>query len=153
MESQFLELAYEPFVTVIRRGHFTTPSEGWTAEQVAAHVAMNNDLIASVAESIVAGGEPNYDNSAAVDVAILASYVQRFEDLDELASDIERSARRLAMAAAALDDTTSAHAVAVRIFDAGIVVRDGPIPIGEFIKGNASFHLRIHLEQLNSMLS
>ena len=37
------------------------------------------------------------------------------------------------------------------IRDSGTVVRDGPIAIGAFIDGNASFHLRSHLEQLKAL--
>ena len=41
----------------------------------------------------------------------------------------------------------------MRIFDAGEIVRDGRLSIGEFIKGNTSFHLEIHFEQLKSLQS
>ena len=153
MEGQFIESAYGPFVAALRDGHFVTPSEGWSAEEVAAHVAINNDLIATVAESIAAGGQPSYDNSAAVDIAQLRAYVTRFGDTESLATAVEQSARRLAAAAQALDEVSSARELQVRIVDNGDVVRDSPVAIGEFIKGNASFHLNIHLEQLTSLQS
>jgi hypothetical protein len=37
------------------------------------------------------------------------------------------------------------------IRDGGDIVNDGPIPIGRFIEGNASFHLDLHLEQLKAL--
>jgi hypothetical protein len=153
MESQIIEAAFEPLVATLRGGHFVVPTKGWSAEEVAAHIALNNELIASVAENIAAGGEPSYDNSVAVDVKHLRAYVQRFDSMDGLADAVERSAHRLATAARALNETTSTRLLPVRITDAGEVVRDGPIPIGEFIRGNTSFHLDIHLEQLKSLKS
>jgi hypothetical protein len=153
VESQFIESAYEPFVAALRDGHFVAPTEGWSAAEVAAHVALNNDLIATVAESIVAGDQPSYDNSAATDIEQLRAYAARFGGLASLATAVEQSARRLAAAAQALDEISWTRELRVRIVDNGDVVRDGPLAIGEFIKGNASFHLNIHLEQLISLQS
>ncbi len=39
----------------------------------------------------------------------------------------------------------------VVIRDNGEIVQDGPIPIGGFVEGNASFHLDLHLEQLKAL--
>lgn len=59
--------------------------------------------------------------------------------------------RRLAAARAALDETTADYLLPVTIRDGGDIVRDGPIPIGSFIEGNASFHLDLHFEQLKAL--
>jgi uncharacterized protein YciI len=42
--------------------------------------------------------------------------------------------------------------VHVVIRDGGTIVRDGPVPIGAFIEGNARFHLDAHAEQLRSLV-
>ncbi len=39
----------------------------------------------------------------------------------------------------------------VIIRDNGEIVQDGPVPIGAFVAGNASFHLDLHLEQLKAL--
>jgi hypothetical protein len=44
-------------------------------------------------------------------------------------------------------------AVPAIIRDGDGIVNDGPIPIGRFIEGNASFHLDLHFEQLKALRS
>lgn len=148
MASQSLTAAYAPFVASLRAGGFRDPDDsGWPAEVVAAHVARNNDLIAATAELVAEGAEVSYDNATTVDEVELAAYAASVGGLRGLAAEVERSAARLAAARDALGAKAETP-VQVVIRDAGTVVRDGPVPIGEFIDGNASFHLRMHHEQL-----
>ena len=145
MEPDRLEAAYAPFVAALLAAGFSQPTDGgWPAELIAAHVAKNNDLIAETAEQVTAGLEVSYDNVGAVDDDELASYADRVGGLAGLAREVERSAARQAVAAAALGDQadTMVHAL---IRDNGEIVQDGPIPIGAFIDGNASFHLDLPL--------
>jgi hypothetical protein len=153
MDQSTIESAYAPFVDVLREGGFSEPAEGWPAELVAAHVTRNNDLIAEMAERIVAGEQPSYDNIVAVDDAALRAYAEDVGGLPGLADALEASARRLAAAGAALDETTESYMLPAIIRDGGDIVNDGPIPIGKFIEGNASFHLDMHLEQLKALRS
>jgi uncharacterized protein len=143
--------AYAPFVASLLAGGFRDPTDGgWPAELVAAHVARNNDLIAATAEKVAEGAEIAYDNASTVDAVNLAAYATSVGGLAGLAGEIERSAARLAAARdglGALADTP----VHVIIRDGGTVVQDGPIPIGAFIDGNASFHLRLHHEQIKAL--
>lgn len=154
MSSGNLEAAYAPFAASLLAGGFGPPAEGeWRAELIAAHVARNNDLIAEAAERVVAADEPvAYDNFSSVEDAQLASYADEVGGLAGLAREVDRSAARLARAAEALGDRggTEVHVV---IRDHGEVVRDGPMPIGAFIEGNASFHLDMHAEQLRSLVA
>jgi uncharacterized protein YciI len=153
MSSGSLETAYAPFAASLLAGGFGPPPDGeWPAELIAAHVTRNNDLIAEVAEKVVAGDEPvAYDNLTGVDDAELASYADEVGGLPGLAREVERSAARLARAMQALDDRASAE-IHVVIRDHGKIVHDGPMPIGEFIEGNASFHLAMHADQLRSLV-
>jgi hypothetical protein len=151
MDDDTIESAYAPFVAVLREGGFSEPAEGWPAELVAAHVACNNDYIAEMAERIAAGEEPHYDNALAVDDALLRAYSDEVGGIPGLANAIETSARRLAAARASLDETTASYMLPAIIRDGGDIVNDGPIPIGRFIEGNASFHLDLHLEQLKAL--
>src|SRR5579862_6284995 len=98
MDQEGIENAYSAFVSALRRGGFSMPSDGWPAELVAAHVCLNNDLIAGVAEQVVAGEEPSYDNSAVVDEDSLRSFALSTGGLDALADATENSARRLSRA-------------------------------------------------------
>jgi hypothetical protein len=151
MTQDEIEAAYSPFLAALRAGGFEAPAEGWTAELVAAHVATNNDLIASIAEQIAAGERPSYTNTVVIDDATLAEFANDAKSLGGLATRVERSAHRLAVAWAALDEVTGVVEVPSQIFDAGFLVRDGAFPIRDFIEGNASFHLQIHFDQLMAL--
>jgi uncharacterized protein YciI len=151
MTSQSVAAAYAPFVASLLAGGFTDPTDGgWAAEVVAAHVAKNNDLIAATAEQVAEGAEVSYDNASTIDEAELAAYAASVGGLAGLAAEIERSAARLEAARDALGAMASAP-VHVIIRDGGEIVQDGPIPIGAFIEGNATFHLRLHHEQIKAL--
>jgi hypothetical protein len=153
MDHYDIETAYEPFVSELRAEGFATPAEGWCAEMVAAHVAVNNELIATAAELVIAGQHPYYDNETAVDDTKLRAFVDSVKDISGLATAAEVSAQRLTAAAEALDENSLEYALPVRIVEASGVVHNGPIPFGEFVNGNATFHLERHLEQLKALRS
>jgi uncharacterized protein len=146
------DAVYAPFVASLLAGGFGPPPEGeWPAELVAAHIARNNDMIAEVAEQVAARQEVRYDNAAGVDEAELAGYAASVGGLPGLAREVERSAIRLEKARDALGDL-AATPVHVIIRDHSEIVRDGPLTIGAFIEGNASFHLDLHHDQLKSLV-
>jgi hypothetical protein len=153
MDHSTIESAYAPFAAMLREGGFAKPAEGWPAELVAAHVSQNNNFIAEMAERIAAGEKPSYDNANAVDDALLRAYADEVGGMAGLAQAIEASARRLAAARLALDETTEGYMLPAIIRDGGEIVNDEPIPIGRFIEGNASFHLDLHFEQLKALRS
>jgi uncharacterized protein YciI len=145
------DAVYAPFVASLLAGGFGPPAEGeWRAELIAAHIARNNDLIAGAAEQIAAGQEVSYDNESGVDDAELARYAADAGGLAGLAREVERSATRLEKARDALGERAGTP-IQVIIRDHGQIVRDGPMTIGAFIEGNASFHLGLHLEQLKAL--
>jgi uncharacterized protein YciI len=151
MSAGNLAAAYAPFTASLLAGGFTDPADGgWTAELIAAHVVTNNDLIAQVAEQVAEGGDVSYDNAAAIDEVSLASFAASVGGLAGLAGEVERSAARLEAASDGLGELagTMVHAV---IHDGGDLVQDGPVPIGAFVAGNASFHLDLHHQQLKAL--
>lgn len=151
MASDSVAAAYAPFVASLLAGGFSDPAgDGWTAELVAAHVAKNNDLIAATAELVAEGAEVSYDNAGTIDEVELAAYAVSVGGLAGLAGEVERSAARLEAARDALGDKAGTP-VHVIIRDGGDIVQDGPIPIGAFIEGNASFYLRLHHDQLKAL--
>jgi len=151
MATEDLAAAYAPFVASVLAGGFRDPAHGgWSAAVVAAHVAKNNELIATTAELIAAGAEVSYDNASTIDAAELAAYATSVGGLAGLAAEIERTAARLEAARGALGANAD-RPVHVIIRDGGEVVHDGPIPIGAFIEGNATTHLRMHHEQVRAL--
>jgi uncharacterized protein len=151
MAANNLAAAYAPFAASLLAGGFADPSDGgWTAQLIAAHVAKNNDMIAAAAELVAEGAEVSYDNASTIDEVELASYAVSVGGLAGLAGEIERSAARLEAARDALG-VKAGTLVHVIIRDGSEIVQDGPIPIGAFAEGNASFHLRLHHEQLKAL--
>jgi uncharacterized protein YciI len=151
MASESLTAAYVPFVASLLAGRFNDPADdGWPAELIAAHVARNNDMIAATAELVAEGAEVSYDNASTIDEVELAAYATSVGGLAGLAGEIERSAARLAAARDALGATADTP-VHVLIRDGDEVVQDGPLPIGALIEGNATFHLRLHHDQLKAL--
>jgi hypothetical protein len=152
MDGAEIQAAYRVFVGTLRGGGFNQPDTGWDASLIAAHIAANNDSIASVAEEIAADRHPSYDNAEAIDDERLREIASAAGSLDALAGLIETSAARLARAWELLGPELGQVEVPVKIADGGQVVRDGPIPIRAFIEGNATFHLELHLDQLRALL-
>lgn len=152
MDSAGIDEGYRAFAVTFRAGGFVRPDDGWDASLIAAHVAANNDLIASVAEDIAAGRRPSYDNAPVIDDDRLREIASAAGSLDAMAELVVTSAARLARAWELLGPELGTVEVPARIADGGQVVRDGPIPIRTFIEGNATFHLQLHLDQLRRLL-
>jgi hypothetical protein len=152
MDSAEIQEEYRTFVDTLRVGGFTEPDTGWDAALIGAHVATNNDLIASVAEQIAAGRRPSYDNAEVIDDERLREIASAAGGLEGIAGLVETSASRLARAWELLGPELGKIEVPAKIADGGRVVRDDPIPIRAFIEGNATFHLQLHLDQLRALL-
>jgi hypothetical protein len=152
MDGTEIQGAYTVFADTLRAGGFRQPDTGWDASLIAAHIAANNDGIASVAEEIAAGQRPSYDNAELIDDGRLREIASAAGSLEGLAGQVETSAGRLARAWELLGPELGRIEVPAKIADGGQVVRDGPIPIREFIEGNATFHLQLHLDQLRALL-
>lgn len=152
MTDERMRASYASFTAALRDSEFEVPINGWSAELIAAHVVINNDAIADVAERAAAGETPGYDNEVAVDEAALRLLVERAGDLAGLADEVERSATRLVSAQENLTDETSQIEIDVIIHSDGEIVVDRRVPIGELIAGNASFHLESHYESLLALV-
>jgi hypothetical protein len=153
VSSRAIHDAYGPFVALLREHTFSTPSEGWSAELIAAHVAHTNNRIAHVAEQVLVGESPSYDNRDDIDGAELLAYADSVGGLDGLTLAVETSAARLASAAAALSEGQREQLIPVVIVDGDTLVVDERMPIGAFIEGNSAFHLELHHRQLQILVS
>jgi hypothetical protein len=152
VSSRSLHDAYSPFVALLRDQTFSAPVEGWSAELIAAHIAHTNNRIAHVAEQVLVGESPSYDNRDDIDDVELLAYADSVGGLDGLTLAVETSAARLASAAAALSESQREQLIPVVIADGGAVVVDEPLPLGAFIDGNSAFHLDLHHRQLQALV-
>jgi hypothetical protein len=144
---------YGDFVEEATAGRFDRPTDGgWTAEQIVAHVARNNEELIAVTEAVLAGEETSYDNRDMVDTAKLDRYVASYGGLRGLAD-------RLAETVAVLRDLTGRLGtrgdtpVPSRIQDGDEVPVDGPVPWSTMLEINATRHTDMHLEQLRALRS
>lgn len=149
MDAAEIEQAYEPFAQALEAGGFRRPEpgEGWTAEMIAAHVALNNDSFTSAVRQLRETGAASYSNELQVDDEVLAAHVATVGASLELAADVRRSAHALAQAFQELGDAKSAQ-VPITIRHEGRIVHDEPGELTEWIERNATQHLTMHLTQL-----
>ncbi len=146
-------LAYEAFFEEAQRGGFGPAPEGeWGAEQVLAHVALNDLALTAVAQAIVHGRTPDFRNVVCQDPDVLAAEVARS------ASPAERLARGRSLAAVALvavarlsptQRETPVHCV---LHHDGSVVLDEVLPWAEVaVATQAGLHLPAHTGQLRDL--
>ena len=143
--------AYDDFVEEATAGGFTLPSDGgWSAEQIVAHVARNNEELIAVTEAVLAGEAASYDNRELTDAAALDTYIASYGGLRGLAD-------RVAVTVTVLRDLADrlgprgGTPVPSRIEDNGAVPVDGPVPWGRMLEINATRHTAMHLEQLRRL--
>jgi hypothetical protein len=142
---------YADFIAEVLAGGFAAPPAGeWTAEQVAAHVARNQEELIQTTEAILAGDKAAYDNRVAIEVAQLDRYVLAYRGLRGLADRLAQTAVALHELAGRLDEQGSV-AVPVRIQDGDRVLVDEPTPWGEVLKLDQAVHVRRHLDQLRRL--
>jgi hypothetical protein len=143
--------AYDDFVEEATAGGFDRPSDGgWTAEQIVAHVASNNEELIAVTEAVLAGEAATYDNRNVTDTAALDTYVASYGGLRGLADRVAETVTVLRDLAHRLG-TRGETPVPSRIEDNGEVPVDGPVPWGRMLETNATRHTAMHLEQLRSL--
>lgn len=143
--------AYDDFVEEATAGGFDRPSDGgWTAEQIVAHVARNNEELIAVTEAVLAGEAATYDNRELADTAALDTYVASYGGLRGLADRVAETVtvlRDLALRAGTRGETP----VPSGIEDNGEVPVDGPDPWRRMLEINATRHTAMHLEQLRRL--
>lgn len=70
MDTTELRKAYDELLTEVAAGGFGDPRPGqWRAEQVVAHVAANDEVLASTTEAVLAGTAGRHYNHDAIDPA------------------------------------------------------------------------------------
>ena len=148
-----LEAAYAAFFAEAGAGGFDDPVDGgWNADQVIAHVALNDLALAAVAHALVHRREPTFANAACQDGVNLARVVERFEDRAALLGFGRRCADQAIGAVRRLDPEQRAHLVPGRFEHDGEVVMEQAMPWAQVaIEIQATRHLPAHIEQLQKL--
>lgn len=149
MDTSSLESAYRQILDLAEQCEFADPPDGWGADMVLAHLAVNDGLLLTAARAVLAREEASYDNADAIDDALLADQGPRAAIIDRL----QTSSRQLVDVASQLTDGLDAVEVPVHIVDDGKVVVDQPLPISQLLEIHATMHLQGHLAQLQELRS
>ncbi|GIH06792.1 hypothetical protein Rhe02_48590 [Rhizocola hellebori] len=151
MDTTSLRQGYAELIAEARRGGFGQPPAGeWSAEQIIAHVAANDELLAETTEHVLSGNRRAYYNHDAVDTAKLTEIVAAHGNLEALTDWLEKTSSRLVELAGRLDEKmpTMVHTT---IRDGDLTRVDQPWPWPRAIKVQAGHHLPAHLAQLRAL--
>jgi len=143
--------AYADFIAEVEAGGFGEPVDGgWTAEQIAAHVARNHEALIVATEAVLTGDEVSYDNDEQVRTGQLDAYVRGYGGLRGLADRIAVTAVTLRELASRLDERGLVE-VPVHLRDGERVVIDQPMPWAKLLEIDATVHVPRHLAQLRAL--
>lgn len=142
--------AYASFFAEASRPGFGDPPLGeWTAEQVVAHIAVNDDLMAAVCRGLIHDATPRFDNAVPNDRAVLQALVETAGDLPSLVELGRARAETLRLLLARLDEDQLAAPIPCHLIDGDRVMVDQPLPWGSLaLVTQATYHLPLHTRQL-----
>lgn len=147
-----LRAGYAAFRTEASAGGFEAPPEGeWTAEQVVAHVALNDASMAAVCRRLIDQREVSFENAIVQDPAVLDRWIAD-RPMGALVADAEQAGEDYLLVLARLDDDQLDTEVACRLVDHGAVVLEGALPWRRLAQEiQASVHLPGHTAQLAAL--
>ena len=161
MDTTELEAAYRSVLDLAARAASAGPGPGspgagdgevWRADDVLAHLVLNDRLLARAVRSVLDGAAQPYDNLDAIELAALRALTRDLGDTAGLIGGLEASSRELVELAGRLDEAQGATPVPVRILDGDQLVVDGPLPVASLLNIQARRHLPIHEAQLRELL-
>jgi hypothetical protein len=151
MNAAELRQAYDVLLTEAETGGFGPPRPGeWTAEQVVAHIAANDELLIEATEAVIAGSPFAYYNHNAIHTPQLDELVAECGGVAGLADRVRGSSRRLCELIDKLGAKSSTP-VDTNIRDGDNIVIDEPLPWGRLIDIHGRVHLPAHTNQLRSL--
>ncbi len=150
--------AYEALFTEAEQGQqlggFGPPPDGeWGAEQVVAHVALNDLALTAVAQRLIHGDKPVFENQTCQLPSNLAKLIEaEGPDLPGLVTYGRACAAQAVAVARRLSREQRETAVHCRLSHDGEVVLDEPRPWAAIaIDTQAALHLPAHIEQLQKL--
>ncbi len=143
--------AYATFIEELETGGFVEPGDGgWSAAQIAAHVARNHEELINATELVLSDEPVRYDNHEPTQLSVLDAYARSYGSLRGLADRIAVTSITLRELAARLEERGLTE-VPVLIRDNGEVVVDQPIPWAKLLEIDSSVHVVRHLAQLRAL--
>lgn len=150
-----LAAAYDAFLAEATRGGFGPGPEGeWNADQILAHVALNDAAMVAVCQALVHGRQARFENIVCQDPQILADAIDNAGSRDELIARAQAAATATMAAVRRLSPDQLATEVHCHLLHDGNVMVDGPRPWGAVaIEVQAGMHLPAHITQLQNLRS
>ena len=155
MDTSALRAAYDAFLQLATTGTFgPDPADGWGADRVLAHMAVNDGLLAATTRQLLDDDpSPAYDNALSQDPANLDAFVKSVGGRAGLADAIRERAERLMSLIEQLDEQRADTELPVRIKDGDEYVIDGPTPWSRIVRAQHAFHVPAHADQLRELLA
>lgn len=151
-ELRLLADAYAAFYTEAETGGFGEPPAGWRAEEILAHVALNDLAIIAVCHALVHGRDVSFANERCQDPAILSRWIAASGGPAGLIERGRAVARQVVAALARLDDEQRMAGVPCRLLHDGAVVLDAVRPWNALaIDTQRDMHLPAHAAQLRAL--
>ncbi|MEM9611628.1 MAG: SRPBCC domain-containing protein [Actinomycetota bacterium] len=145
--------AYAAFFATAEEGGFGPPTVGaWSAEEVVAHVALNDLAMTAVCQALVHGRPPMFGNEVCQRPEVLARWIKACGDLDGLVARGRRVATVATAAIRRLSAEQLATPVACRLLHEGQVVLEDEMPWSVIaVDTQTGRHLPAHIEQLTDL--
>lgn len=147
MDQDRAALAISQFAKNVVAGRFTTPSTGWSAQLVAAHVGLTVESFAEIAESLQTDVAACYDNRRSLSDEALDVVAVKYGGLEGLAGYIAESGERLLRALATLTPEQLTAELPVHVEHDGRVV-DEMASFESLVDRQLTAHLAMHDAQL-----
>lgn len=129
-----------------------SPSSGWTAGQVCAHLILNNGLFVDVALQVQKGQPAAYDNERSVADDATSALAAAAGSTAQIAEWLRQSAAGYAGFLVGLDQRVRDAEVPATIrHDGGFVVEGENRRLGDLMLGQLTFHAGMHLEQVRGL--
>lgn len=152
MDTTELRNAYATFLDVAREGGFgPPPAGGWSAEQVVAHIALNDRALIAATLDVLVGEPATLDNRPVTNGPVLSRHASDRGGLKQLIEDIDATSRDLCDLVDRIDDAHAHVEVPTHLVDGDEVRLDGPLPWGRVVGGASRYHLEVHAQQLREL--
>ncbi|MBT8240782.1 MAG: SRPBCC domain-containing protein [Acidimicrobiia bacterium] len=145
--------AYDTFFSEADRGGFGPAPEGeWNAEQVVAHVGLNDSAMIAVSQSLIHRNPSRFDNELCQDPDVLARWIESCGSMDELIARGRALSRQAMSVLQRLDPEQRQTPVDCRFLDGGETAFEQPMPwVSVAAEIQATRHLPGHSDQLRRL--
>jgi hypothetical protein len=142
---------YRAVADLARRGGFRAPESGWPAELVLAHLIGTTENFLMVGACVKRGERPDCGHPELVEDEVLARRSAEAGGLAGLAGQLEATAEQLAAHADSLTDAEAETQVRFTVYHEGQQLIDEPRAWGSILAGQTTFHLPMHVRQLEAL--